>query len=366
MRNGRGRPSPGCAGDRDRNFGRKKVNLIFQEIERGNTSMRRHYQELNEKFKGIFIVTMASFTADNQLDEVNLKKNVRFLVDKCKGEDVYLVTTGSTGEFYALSDEEWKKSVDLTIEAANGELPVIVGTMQPGTDLTIARCKYAESAGADGVMIVHPYYHIASTEGLYNHYKAIAESIPNLGIMIYNNDVVSKMWVDAELMGRLAKIPNIVGCKENCTDIERYRTMTRKIDPKDMKFIYGMGEPYYYYAAMHDGCPGFISGPANFCPEIILDLYHGGVARDAAKMTKAMAKIDLFNDFTGKLAKKYVRPTVFSSGLAIHGHNIYQAVVKEAMNLCGLSVGKVRLPMDNMTAAEIAELKEVLVEMGVL
>jgi 4-hydroxy-tetrahydrodipicolinate synthase len=328
--------------------------------------MGMNYKELNAKFRGIFIVTMAPFTADNQLDEAGLKKNVRFLVDKCKGEDVYLVTTGSTGEFYALSDEEWKKSVDLTIAAAKGELPVIVGAMQPGTDLTIARCKYAEAAGADGVMLVHPYYHIASTEGLYNHYKAIAEAVPNMGIMIYNNDVVSKMWIGPEVMGRLAKIPNIVGCKENCTDIDRYRSMTRKIDPKDMKFIYGMGEPYYYYAAMHDGCNGFISGPANFCPELILELYHGGVARDGARMAKVMEKIDLWNDFNGKIAGRYVRPTVLSSGLAIHAHNIYQAIVKEAMNLCGLSAGKVRLPMDNLNDEEIGELKELLVKMEIL
>jgi 4-hydroxy-tetrahydrodipicolinate synthase len=328
--------------------------------------MGMHYKELNEKFCGVFIVTMAPFTADDQLDETSLKRNVRFLVEKCKGEDVYIVTTGSTGEFYALTDEEWKKSVDLTIEAANGELPVIVGTMQPSTNLTINRCKYAEAAGADGVMIVHPYYHIASKTGLYNHYKAIAEAIPNLGIMIYNNDVVSKMWIDAELMGRLAKIPNIIGCKENNIDIDRFRTETGKIDPQDMKFIYGMGEPYYYYAAMHDGCPGFISAPANFCPEIVLDLYHGGKERNETKMRKAMDKIDLFNDFTGKIAKRYVRPTVLSSGLAVHGHNIYQATIKEAMNLCGLSVGKVRLPMDNLTEEEIAELREVLVKMNVL
>jgi 4-hydroxy-tetrahydrodipicolinate synthase len=334
--------------------------------ERGNIDMGMHYKELHEKFRGVFIIPMAPFTADDQLDEVSLKRNIRFLIEKCKGEDVFIVATGSTGEFYALTDEEWKKSVDLTIEAVNGELPVIVGTMQPSTNLTINRCKYAEAAGADGVMIVHPYYHIASKTGLYNHYKAIAEAIPNLGIMIYNNDVVSKMWVDAELMGRLAKIPNIIGCKENNTDIDRFRTETRKIDPQDMKFIYGLGEPYYYYAALHDGCPGFISSPANFCPEIVLNLYHGGVEKNQAKMRKAMEKIDLFNDFTGKIAKRYERPTVLSPGLLIHGHNIYQATTKEAMNLCGLSVGKVRLPMDNLTEEEIAELREVLVKMNVL
>jgi 4-hydroxy-tetrahydrodipicolinate synthase len=328
--------------------------------------MGMHYKELIEKFRGIFIVTMTPFTADNQLDEVGLKKNIRFLVDKCKDEDVYLVPTGSTGECYALSEAEWKRAVDLTIEAANGKLPVIVGTSQAGTDLTIERCKYAEAAGADGVMIVHPYYHLASKVGLYNHYKAIAESIPNLGIMIYNNDVVSKMWIDSELMGRLAKIPNIVGCKENSIDINRFRTETRKINPKDMKFIYGMGEPYYYYAALHDGCHGFISAPANFCPEILFDLYHGGVERNEAKMRQAMDKLDLFDDFTGKVAKRYERPTVLSAGLAVHGHNIYQATIKEGMNLCGLNGGKVRLPMDNLTNEEIAELREVLVKMGVL
>jgi 4-hydroxy-tetrahydrodipicolinate synthase len=328
--------------------------------------MAMNYKELKEKLRGIFIATMAPFTPDNRLDEEGIRKNIQFLVDKCEGEDVFILATGSTGECYALSEVEWKKSVDITIETAKGKLPVIVGTAQAGTDLTIARCQYAEKAGADGVMIVHPYYHIASTEGLYNHYKTIAASCPNLGIMIYNNEVVSKMWIDAELLGRLAKIDNIVACKENNIDVTRFRTEVRKIASQEMKFICGMGEPYYYYSAMHDGCCGLVSGPANFCPEIILELYHGGVARDEAKMTRAMEKIELFNDFTGKLAKRYERPTVLSSGLAIHGHNIYQAVVKEAMNLCGLNAGKTRLPMDNLTEDEIVELREVLVKMGVL
>jgi 4-hydroxy-tetrahydrodipicolinate synthase len=256
-------------------------------------------------------------------------KILTFLADRCKGEDVFILAAGSMGECYALSEDEWKKLVDITIETAKGKLPVMVGAAQAGTDLTIARCKYAEKAGADGVMIVHPYYHIASTEGLYNHYKAIAEACPNLGIMIYNNEVVSKMSIDAELLAKLSKIPNIVACKENNIDVTRFRGEVRKVDLKNMKFICGMGEPYYYYLAMQEGCCGFVSGPANFCPEIILELYHGGVERNQAKMRNAMAKFDLLNDFTGKVAKRYVRPTVLSPGLAIHGHNIYQAVFKE-------------------------------------
>jgi 4-hydroxy-tetrahydrodipicolinate synthase len=328
--------------------------------------MAMNYQEFKQNIKGIFIATMAPFTPDNQLDEDGVRKNIKFLADKCQGEDVFILATGSTGECYALSEAEWKKSVDITIEAAKGKLPVMVGTAQAGTDLTIARCQYAEKAGADGVMIVHPYYHIASTEGLYNHYKAIAEACPNLGIMIYNNEVVSKISIDAELLAKLSKIPNIVACKENNIDVTRFHGEVRKVDPQDMKFICGMGEPYYYYLAMQEGCCGLVSGPANFCPEIILELYHGGVKRNQDKMRKAMEKIELFNDFTGKLAKRYVRPTVLSPGLAIHGHNIYQAVVKEAMNLCGLSAGKVRLPMDNLKDDEILELREVLVKMGVL
>lgn len=321
-------------------------------------------EELKEKMKGILIVLMTPFTEKDELDEEGLRENIDFILDKCRNKDVIIISTGSTGECYALTDDEWKKTVKITVEEVNGAFPVVVGTMKEATKLTIERSKYAQEVGADGVMIVPPYYHLPSTEGLYNHYKKIAESI-NIGVTIYNNPVVSKVWIDPKLMKKLSKIENIIACKENTGDLAKYYSMTQNVDSKDMVFVTGRGELYYSYAVMH-GCRGFITSIANFAPELDLELYDAGSKLDVLRIRSAIKKLEPIMNLRSKYSERLKIPHIMSAHLGIDSLSIYQAILKEAMNLVGLRGGKVRLPMDNLNNEEIKELKQVLKETGVL
>lgn len=322
-------------------------------------------QELKERIRGVFIVTMTPFNDDGSFNDDGYRKNLRFLVEKCKGEDVTIVATGSTGEFYAMTDEECKQVARVTVETVNGELPVLIGTARAGTRATLEMSQYAQSIGADGVMIVLPYYHIPSSDGLYRHFEQIAAGL-DIGIMLYNNPITSKIWVDPELMVRISKIPNVVAVKENISDVAKYLVMKNKVDPEDVRIIYGLGEIYYSFAALY-GCPGFISSIANFAPELSIDLYKSAMARRFDDVVAAVERIMPFNRAIALAARnRGTLPDVLSPAISLQDHPVYQSATKVAMDLVGLVGGKVREPMDSLTESEVDDVRRALEEMGLI
>ncbi|HHV63382.1 MAG TPA: dihydrodipicolinate synthase family protein [Firmicutes bacterium] len=320
--------------------------------------------ELRAKIKGVINIMPTPFNADGSLDKEGLRKNARFLVERFRGEDAVIVTTGSTSEFYAMSDEECKTVARIVVEEVNHELPVIVGSARAGTEPTIEMSKYAQEIGADGVMIVLPYYHIPSREGLYRHYKRIAESI-DIGIMIYDNPFTSKLWIDPDLMQKLSKIDNIIACKENTTDMGQFYSMLKKVSPEDMIIVTGLSELYYSFLWIW-GCRGFISSTiSNFSPELALNVYKAGAAGDIKKLRESVDRLMPFNELMAKIGKRRgPLPTILSPATTPVEHPIYIALTKQAMNLVGLAGGYPRDPMDRLTEEEVDELKVALKEMG--
>jgi len=322
-------------------------------------------EELKGRIKGVLALVMTPFDDNENLDENALRKNVRFLVDKLKGEDGILIPTGSTGEFYAMTDEECKRVARIVVEEANGAMPVIVGTGRAGTRPAIEMSQYAQDVGADGVMVVLPYYHLTTEEGIYRHFKRIADAI-DIGIMVYNNPVTSKMWINVELMKRLAKIPNIVADKENTPNVAEYYWMRKAIDPKDMVIVCGPGEMLFQFEAVYE-CPGYVTVLPNFAPDLAIAISKAAQAKDFNKLVELMNKLERFNAFLGKVARSHGPvPSTLGPKLTIPDLPVYQSITKEAMNLIGLSGGRVRDPMDNITSDEKAELKSILQELGVL
>lgn len=322
-------------------------------------------KELKDRMKGVLHLVMTPFDENEELDEKALREGVRWVVNKLKGEDAVFIPTGSTGEFYAMTDEECKKVAKIVVEEVNGEFPVVVGTGRAGTKPAIEMSQYAEKVGADGVMVVLPYYHLVTREGIYRHYKRIAESI-NIGIMVYNNPEVSKLYIDPELMAELSKIENIIADKENTPKAEGYYWMQKAVNPDDMVILCGLGQLMYPFEALF-GCPGYVTELANFAPDIAVGLYKAAIKRDFAKLTELADKIAPYHEFIGKVAKKRgVLPCILSPHITIDGLPFYQSVCKEAMNLIGLPGGKVRDPMENITNEEKDELKGILKDMGVL
>ena len=325
-------------------------------------------EELKQKMRGVFSVQMTPFKKDGSLDLEGMRGNTRWLLERAEGKDFVFVPEGSNGEFFVQSEEEWKSVVEMVVEEVGGRHPVIAGTAQAGTQETIKRSRFAQAAGADGVLVVLPYYIPAEEEGIYQHYRAIAESI-DIGVTLYNNAQVSGSWARPPLVARLAEIPNFVAVKENTSSVISFRMMQKAVEPKAV-VLCGRGEEIYPFVARF-GCPGFVSFLSNFMPAKSLAMYEAAMAGDFEEVDAIHARLAPFfkdpeivqalppgTSFTARLSASHGP----SSG--VHGGASMQfAAMKAAMDMVGLRGGAVRLPLLGITEEERGELWEILKEL---
>jgi 4-hydroxy-tetrahydrodipicolinate synthase len=318
--------------------------------------------DLKKAMKGVDIVQETPFNKDGSLDLEGMRANTRWLVERTAGKDFIFTPVGSNGEFYAVSDDERKAVIKMVVEEVNGKNIVMAGTAQAGTHETIRMTQYAESVGADGAQIVLPYYHVPTEEGMWQHFKQIAESVSkDFGIMVYNNPFVSDSWIKPPLMAKLSKIPNIIAVKECTLDFYSYYAMVNAIDPKDMAILCGTGELPFSFAALY-GCPGFITEKANFAPEQAYSVYEAAVAKDFSKLAELVDAMILYNSFIGKVETNHSPAT----GVSSPDGNMLLGVAHAAMDIVGLRGGEVRLPLLGLNGEEKAELRDILRTVGVI
>jgi len=319
--------------------------------------------ELRDSLKGIVHLVMTPFNDKNEVDVPALKGYLEKQVEMFKGEDVVFLIGGSTAEFYAMTDEEFKVCAKTCVEAVDGKFPTIVGTGRGGTDYTLEVSKFAQDIGADGAMVVNPYYHAPTIDGLYRHYEILGNEL-DIGIVIYNNPSTSSVWIDPASMVKMSKIPNVVGLKENIGCIKTLYRINKLIDPKDMAVFTGIGHDMYQYASLF-GCKGFVSELLHFAPEIGFEIYKSGQEKDFIKMQALCEKVDPFFEMFGKCPSR--RPGIPSTSSFMNigaGTPFYQSIIKTAMDLVGLPGGKVREPMENLTSEEVDEMREILINIG--
>ncbi len=223
---------------------------------------------------------------------------------------------------------------------------------------TIKMCQHAQSVGADGVQVVLPYYHIPEEEGMYQHYKQIAESI-NIGMMLYNNPGVSGSWVKPALMAKLSKIPNFIAVKESTPSVLSYYWMQKTVDPKDTAVLCGPGEQMFSFEAPHN-CPGFVTFIANFAPELSYSIYEVAVAGDFNKVTELVDSLAPFYSFISNAVENHGPHTGVPGAGGISSGYMFIGVVKAAMDIVGLRGGEVRLPLVGLNKEEKAELASIL------
>ena len=319
-------------------------------------------ESMRETIKAAVVVQATPLNRDGSLDLGGLRANTKFLVDRCAGRRLVLVPTGSTGEAYALSDAERLKVIETVVESSRGRFPVVAGTASAGTRHTIELSKAAQGAGADGVQVVLPYYHVPSEDGLLRHFLDLADAL-DIGVMIYNNPVVSKLWMPPHLMARCAEHPNIVADKENAGDVTQYKAVRDAVDPAKMTVLCGLGDLQFAYTAAL-GCPGFVSWTANLAPWLSLDLLDAADACDFRRVREIIARTGRLYEFAGVCARHRGRDPWVLPGFA-SGH-IYVGILKAALELVGLAGGPVRGPGDDLSAEERAELQALLLDIGVL
>ena len=212
-------------------------------------------------FRGSITALITPFK-DGQVDQAAFQAFVEWQIDEGTHG---LVPTGTTGESPTLSHDEHKRVVELCIEAAAGRVPVMAGTGSNSTEEAIHLTRHAKRAGADAALVVTPYYNKPTQEGLYAHFKAIAEAV-DIPIFIYNIPGRSVVNMSVETMARLAELPNIVGLKDATGDLTRPSLQRWKIGAD---FIQLSGEDGTALAFNAHGGVGCISVAANVAPRLV-------------------------------------------------------------------------------------------------
>ncbi|MEI2781961.1 MAG: 4-hydroxy-tetrahydrodipicolinate synthase [Candidatus Competibacter sp.] len=230
-------------------------------------------------FRGSMVAVVTPMRADGELDYEALARLVEFHLEN--GTDA-IVSVGTTGESATLDFEEHIRVVRRTVELVKGRVPVIAGTGANSTSEALHLTRRSMEAGADACLLVTPYYNKPTQEGLYRHYKLIADSVA-IPQILYNVPGRTACDLKPETVERLADIPNIVGIKEAST-LERIQELIRRCG--DRLDVYS-GDDGLAAEAMLGGAKGVISVTANVAPRAVRDLCAAALAGDRAR-TKAI------------------------------------------------------------------------------
>ena len=286
-------------------------------------------------FKGSNVALITPFK-NNQLDVDCYVKLIHFHL---KNGTNGLVPAGTTGESPTLSHKEHEQVIELCIKEANGKIPVIAGTGSNSTEEAISLTKHAEKAGADGALVVTPYYNKPTQEGLYHHYKAINDNT-SLPIIIYN--IPSRCVIDmsVETMAKLFELKNIAGVKDATGDLNRLDQTIKKLGPE---FIQLTGEDGLAFEFNKRGGVGIISVTANIAPKLCSDMQKYSKSKSDNEIKEA-ERIDQMLQSLHK-------------SLFIESN---PAPVKYAAKLLGLCDDEIRLPLVKIKEKTQVEIKKSL------
>jgi len=285
-------------------------------------------------FQGSITALVTPFKK-GKLDEKALARLVRRQIDA--GTDG-LVPCGTTGESPTLSYKEHERVIEVVVDAANGEVPVIAGTGSNSTDEAIEMTRFAKKAGADGALMVTPYYNKPTQEGIFRHYEAVAKRV-DIPIVLYNIPGRSVVTVSAETVARLAKIPTIVAVKEATGSMDMTSHILSLCDITVLS-----GDDSLTLPLMAIGAKGVISVASNVVPA------------EVAAMTDAFA--------TGHVNEaRALHNKLFSLCRALFVET-NPIPVKRAMKLLGLCDDELRLPLWPISAANEKALIQAMKDFG--
>lgn len=284
-------------------------------------------------FGKVLTAMVTPFDENGEIDFLAVEKLVNHLI--ANGSDG-IVVAGTTGESPTLTTEEKLKLFQTVTEVANKRVTIIAGTGSNNTKASIELTKKTEKIGVDGIMLVAPYYNKPSQEGLYQHFRSIADTT-KLPVMIYNIPGRSGVNISPETTIRLSKISNIVATKEASGNLE---AMAQIIENTDDHFSLYSGDDSLTLPILAIGGKGVISVAShiigNEIQEMIQQFLNGKIV-EAASMHRKLLPI---------MKAMFMAPS--------------PSPVKAALNLKGINVGNVRLPLVPLTEEEQSRLKELL------
>ncbi|MDR3519102.1 MAG: dihydrodipicolinate synthase family protein [Azospirillaceae bacterium] len=289
--------------------------------------------------RGTFTVLVTPFTADGTaVDGPALKRLVNWQIE----QGIHgLIPLGSTGEFLSMTPDERRQVIEICVQEAAGRVPVLIGAGAEWTRDAVANAREAERLGADGIMVIPPYYSSPTEDELFEHYRHIAEAV-SLPIMLYNNPATANVDLTPPVIARLSRIDNVLYVKESTLEVTRVRDIIELCGDRMTVFAGILG-----YESFWLGAQGWVAVCSNLLP------------RDSARLFELVAD-DNNRDAALALYKK-ILPIVRWVG----GHR-YVAASKSGLAMMGLPVGEPRAPRLPLPAADRELLRIELNNLGLI
>ncbi len=301
-----------------------------------------------EKYGQILLPLITPFDANEEVDYDTYEKLIDYLIenDLCDS----LVVTGTTGEASLLTFDERVKLFETAVKASKGRKPVIAGTGCASTKETVMLTKKAEEAGIETCLVVCPFYNKPTQEGIYHHYKTVAEST-KCQIMVYNIPIFVGVNVEADTLARLAAIPNIIGVKDeagiNPTQVTDFLLATQDVDPD---FAVYNGDDVMLLPTIVQGAMGLVSGGAHIFGHEIRGIFQAFAAGDNEKAKELFVPLYRFCKSTGQ-----------------NGRILPNSILRPAIEaVTGIKLGPARSPLAPATEEEMKVTLGILKEIGKL
>jgi 4-hydroxy-tetrahydrodipicolinate synthase len=299
----------------------------------------RNLEVAKARLRGPVVPMTTPIKADGKVDYDGLSKLTRFYVDS--GIKV-LIAVGTTGYCYALTEEEHRRAVETIVQAADGRAFVIAGVSHSGTMMSNRLADICEKAGADALLMTPPYYHQTDApEGVYRHYKSVAEN-HSLGLIVYKTPT---MKAEADFFKRLAEVEHIIAIKDASGDYNFARECSIELGERFV--LFSGGSMRYYLWHWLWGAKAYVTSIANLVPRIELDFFDhlqkGGL--DAAK----------------KVVVDFEQP-FFEVMIEYGWHESLHA----ALRIFGLPAGSLRLPLVEPPKAHVEKMERRFRELGLL
>jgi 4-hydroxy-tetrahydrodipicolinate synthase len=286
-------------------------------------------------FEGVLPAIITPFQRNQaaDLDESGLRENIEYLVS----QGIHgIVPCGSTGESATLSFDEHEKVIEITIDTVRGKIPVLAGTGSNNTAEAVRLTRAAKDAGADGVLVISPYYNKPNRSGLIKHYTKLADI--DIPVVMYNVPGRTGQNMEPDLVAELAKHENIVGIKEASGNISQISQIIEMTLDEDFGVI--SGDDNMTLPIMALGGSGVISVAANVEPARMVAMFDSFCNGDLE------TALDLHYELSPLFRAMFIDTNPIP--------------VKKAVELRGMAAGPVRLPLDELDAARTARLREVL------
>ncbi len=241
-----------------------------------------------ENIKGVIVPIITPIDAEERIDEKKTREHADYVIE---GGMHGILIFGSNGEFYMVEEDEMERGLKIMVDQAAGRVPVYFGIGAIRTKKCIRLAQMAAQNGAAGISILQPMFLKPTEEELFGHFQAIAQSVPDVPVLLYNNPGRVGYTMSGNLVERLAhEVDNIVGMKDTSGDITQTAEFIRRTRDTGFK-VFG-GKDTLLYASMCHGAVGGVCTSGNFMPELIADVYNKFVAGDLQGSLEAQFKLN--------------------------------------------------------------------------